>query len=66
MVARDPMRKVTLDAHTKFDGSKKGADRYASPQVGSTVNIPDPELPKHGGEAKGTGSHEASSSKKKG
>lgn len=38
MVARDPIRKVTLSQHPKYD-EKTGT--YSDPQVGSTVNIPE-------------------------
>lgn len=41
MVARDPVRKVTLTSHPEFNDKKKGADRYGDPHVGSTSHIND-------------------------
>jgi hypothetical protein len=63
MVARDPIRKVTLSGATKFDGSKKGADRYGDAHVGSTVHIPEVTDVKPT-TARGTASHEVTTSKK--
>lgn len=41
MVARDPVRKVTLTSHPEFNDKKKGAERYSDPHVGSTLNVND-------------------------